>query len=266
MIANASGLLAALLYILGTVLQSQSLYRNKIYRTQTMLVAGAALLFHLVNVVHVFDTDAGYDFGFFRIATLFSWVMAALVVLSSLKKPLENLFLVLFPIAVLSILSSEFLPGYSQPISNLSAGVALHSIIGIIAFSLITIAAVQALLVAWLSRELKQHHFNPALRHIPPLQTMEALLFEIIHVGFIALVAVIITGFVFMENMFAQHLVHKTVLTLISTAVFAVLIWGRHSRGWRGKIALRWILSGYCVLLLAYFGSKFVLELLLGRV
>jgi len=266
MIANVSGLLAALLYILATVLQVQILYRNKNYRQPMLLVAAAALLLHLVNVVTILRTDAGYDFSFFHIFTLFSWVMSTIVVLSSLKKPLENLFLILFPIAVVSIVTSSLLPSSSQPLSDLGAGVALHIILGIVAFSLITIAAIQSLLVAWLNRELKQHHFNPALRHIPPLQTMEALLFEIIRFGFAALLAVVVTGFVFMENMFDQHLVHKTVLTLISTAVFGVLIWGRHLRGWRGKIALRWILSGYIVLFFAYFGSKFVLELLLGRV
>lgn len=265
MIANASGLLAALLYALGTVLQGQTLYLNKNNRLFILLLAAAALLLHLVNVAGSIQTSTGYDFGFFRIATLFSWVMVALVVLSSLKKPVANLFLVLFPIAVLSILSSTFLPSYYEP-RSFTAGVAMHSILGIVAFSLITIAAIQALLVAWLNKELKQHHFRPVLRHIPPLQTMEELLFEIIRGGFVVLLGVILTGFIFMEDMFAQHLVHKTVLTLLSCAVFGILLWGRHVQGWRGKTALRWILSGYAVLLLAYFGSKFVLELLLDRV
>jgi ABC-type uncharacterized transport system permease subunit len=266
MIANISGLLAALLYAFGTVLQGQTLSRSKDNRQLILGSAFVALALHMVHVVGTIHSAAGYDFGFFHITTLFSWVMVALVVLSSLKKPLDNLFLVLFPIAVLSILSSTFLPSYSQPLATLTAGVALHSILGIAAFSLITIAAIQSLLLAWLNKELKQHHFRPALRHIPPLQTMEELLFEIIRYGFATMVAVILTGFIFMEDMFAQHLVHKTVLTLLSCAVFGILLWGRHVKGWRGKMALRWILSGYGVLLLAYFGSKFVLELLLDRV
>jgi ABC-type uncharacterized transport system permease subunit len=266
MIATIAGLAAALLYAFATLLQGQLLYRDKGNRHSILVLACAALLLHLVNVAGIIRTDAGYDFGFFRIATLFSWVMVSVVVLSSLRKPVENLFLVLFPIAILGILSATLLPGSRELTSDLSTGVALHSILGIIAFSIITIAALQALLVAWLNRELKQHHFHPALRHIPPLQTMESLLFEIIRYGFVALLAVILTGFLFMENMFAQHLAHKTVLTLLSWALFGVLLWGRHVRGWRGKTALRWILSGYGFLLLAYFGSKFVLELLLQRV
>jgi ABC-type uncharacterized transport system permease subunit len=264
MIAYASGLLASLLYICGTWLQSQTLLRDRNLRQPILGLGFAALALHLVNVVAVIRNEAGYDFGFFHIATLFSWVMVAIVLLSSLRRPVQNLFLLLFPIAVLGVLSASFVPSH-RPAVELSAGTALHSILGIVAFSLITIAAVQALLIAWLNRKLKRHHFHPALRHVPPLQTMEALLFEVIHYGFAALLAVIATGFLFMDDLFAQHLVHKTTLTLVSTAVLGVLLWGRHTQGWRGKVALRWILSGYTVLLLAYFGSKFVLELLLNR-
>jgi ABC-type uncharacterized transport system permease subunit len=267
MIAITSGMLAVLFYSLGTLLQGQSLTRNTVYQqSQILLFAVLALCAHLVNVINVIATDAGYDFGFFRIATLFSWTISFIVVISSLKKPLANLFLVLFPLAILSIICSLFLPSRYDPITDISNGVLLHSLLGIVGFSLITIAAVQALLIAWLNRELKRKHFTNVLRHMPPLQTMEALLFEIIWAGFFVLLAIIVTGFVFMDDMFAQHLVHKTVLTLISWGVFGILLWGRHQLGWRGKTAMRWTLGGFIVLILAYFGSKFVLELLLNRV
>jgi ABC-type uncharacterized transport system permease subunit len=272
MIAITSGMLAVLLYFLSTLLQWKSLTQNADYQNagqnqnKVLLFAVLALAAHLVNVISIIATDAGYDFGTFRIATLFSWTISFIVVSSSLKKPLANLFLVLFPLAILSILGSLFLPSRYDPQTNMENGVALHSVLGIVGFSLITIAAVQALLIAWLNRELKRKHFTSLLRHMPPLQTMEALLFEIIWAGFLALLAVILTGFVFMEDMFAQHLVHKTVLTLISWGVFGILLWGRHQLGWRGKTAMRWTLGGFIVLILAYFGSKFVLELLLNRV
>ena len=266
MIAITSGMLAVLFYALGTVLQGQSLTRNAINQHKILLFALLALAAHLINVIKVIATDSGYDFGFFRIATLFSWTMAFIVVISSLRKPLANLFLALFPLAIISILCSLFLPSRYNPLTDLENGVVLHILLGIVGFSLITIAAVQALLISWLNRELKRKHFTNILRHMPPLQTMEALLFEIIWAGFFVLLAVIITGFVFMDDMFAQHLVHKTVLTLISWCVFGILLWGRHQLGWRGKTAMRWTLSGFVVLILAYFGSKFVLELLLNRV
>lgn len=266
MIALLPGLAAVLLYLCTTVLQGQALARSTDKRQMLLGLAFAGLALHLLQVAGAIRAEGGYDFSFFRIATLFSWVMVAIVLAGSLRKPLDNLLLVILPIAILGILTSSFLESTRPLSTDLSAGVALHSILGIVAFSLITIAAVQALLVAWLNRELKQHHFRPALRHLPPLQTMEALLFSIIQYGFLVLLAVIASGFAFMDDMFAQHLVHKTILTLISCAVFGILLWGRHVQGWRGRTALRWILSGYVVLLFAYFGSKFVLELLLQRV
>ena len=266
MIAITSGMLAVLFYSLSTLLQGQSLTRTTVNHHKILLFALLALSAHLVNVIEVIATDAGYDFGFFRIATLFSWTISFIVVISSLKKPLANLFLALFPLAILSILCSLFLPSRYDPQPDLDHGVAIHILLGIVGFSLITIAAMQALLIAWLNRELKRKHFTTVLRHLPPLQTMEVLLFEIIWAGFFVLLAVIVTGFVFMDDMFAQHLVHKTVLTLISWGVFGILLWGRHQLGWRGKTAMRWTLSGFVVLILAYFGSKFVLELLLNRV
>ena len=272
MLATVSGLFAVILYALGTLLQGQVLLRDtppgaapSPTRTLVLGCALLALLVHLVNVAGVIATDQGYDFGFFKIATLFSWTMALLVVGSSLKKPVDNLFLVLFPVAIVSILCSLWLPSGYTPQTDLAGGVALHILLGILAFSIITVAAAQALLIAWLNRKLKRKHFPAMLRHLPPLQTMEQLLFELIWAGFLVLLGVIATGFLFMEDMFAQHLAHKTSLTLVSAGVFGILLWGRHHLGWRGRTALRWTLSGFAVLILAYFGSKFVLELLLNR-
>jgi ABC-type uncharacterized transport system permease subunit len=272
MLATVSGLFAVIFYSLGTLLQGRDLLQARtgtqhdVQRRKVLFFAVLALVIHLINVVQVIATDGGYDFGVFKIATLFSWTIALIVVVSSLRKPLDNLFLALFPLAILSILSSLLLPSSAAPEGEIGGGVALHILLGIAAFSIITIAAVQSVLVAWLNRELKQKHFSPMLQHLPPLQTLEALLFELIWAGFFALLGVIVTGFLFMDDMFAQHLAHKTFFTILSTAVFAILLWGRHQLGWRGRTAYRWTLAGFGVLILAYFGSKFVLELLLDRV
>ena len=94
---------------------------------------------------------------------------------------------------------------------------------------------------------------------------METLLFQLIALGFVLLTLALTSGFVYLENLFAQHLVHKTVLSIIAWVVFAVLLWGRYRHGWRGRKALRWTLGGFLILMLAYLGSKAVLELVLHR-
>ncbi|MGH8472324.1 MAG: cytochrome C assembly family protein, partial [Gammaproteobacteria bacterium] len=101
---------------------------------------------------------------------------------------------------------------------------------------------------------------------LPPLQTLEGLMFQHIGAGFFLLSLSLMSGMMFLNDIFAQHLVHKTVLSLVAWLVFAVLLFGRWRYGWRGRTAIRCTLGGFASLMLAYFGSKVVLELILHRV
>ena len=103
------------------------------------------------------------------------------------------------------------------------------------------------------------------VRSLPSLQSMETLMFQLLGAGLVLLTVSLVTGFVFLENLFAQHLAHKTILSLLAWLLFAVLLVGRSRYGWRGQTAIRWTLSGFAALMLAYFGSKLVLELILNR-
>jgi len=265
MLATVSGITAAALYLLGTWFQGQGLFQERDNRSLVLSFGGLALLAHSINVIEVINTPAGYNFGFFKVTTLFSFAISALVLLSSLKNPLENLFLIIFPIAIISIIFSLFIPSSYIPHSDYSRGLALHIVLAILATGIITIGAVQAVFMAYANQQLKQHHGYRLIKHMPPLQTMESLLFEIVWVGIFLLSGVIITGILFTDDFLGQHLSHKTVLSISSWIVFAILLWGRHFAGWRGATAIRWTLVGFLFLVLAYFGSKFVLELVLER-
>jgi ABC-type uncharacterized transport system permease subunit len=140
-----------------------------------------------------------------------------------------------------------------------------HILSSIIAFSLINIAAIQAILLAIQDQQLKSHPPRRFIRSLPPLQTMEALLFQMIATGVFFLTISLLTGFIFVSNLFAQHLIHKTVLSMLAWIIFSCLLLGRSRYGWRGSITIRWTLAGFVSLLLAYFGSKLVLELILHR-
>lgn len=267
MLAITSGIIAGAFYLLGSYFQSRRLlYAETDKRSRVFICGGIAILAHLVNTTQIISTPAGYDFSFFKVATLFSFAISLLVYLSSLKKPLENLLLVIFPLAIVSILCATFLPSTATPQASYSAGVLSHIVLAILATSIITIGACQALLLFYQNYQLRHHHAYGLVSHLPPLQTMEALLFEILWVGLLLLSGVIVTGILFMDDFFAQRLPHKTTLSLVSWLVFAILLWGRHWLGWRGKTAIRWTLTGFVFLVLAYFGSKFVLEVVLGRV
>ncbi len=94
---------------------------------------------------------------------------------------------------------------------------------------------------------------------------MEQFLFQLITAGVILLTLSLMTGFLYVEDLFAQHLVHKTVLSLAAWLVFSILLWGRWRFGWRGRKAIRWTMAGFAVLLLAYLGTKFVIEFVIAR-
>jgi ABC-type uncharacterized transport system permease subunit len=135
----------------------------------------------------------------------------------------------------------------------------------VLAFGVLSIAGVYALFVAIIDHFLRRHHLSPFINSLPALDVLEDLLFKLIAVGFILLTVSLASGMLFINDIFAQHLVHKTILSILTWLLFGLLLWGRWRYGWRGSLAVRMTLAGIVLLLLAYFGSKLVLEVFLGR-
>jgi ABC-type uncharacterized transport system permease subunit len=180
---------------------------------------------------------------------------------------LDGLQLLVLPVAALAALLPAVFPSVKPIPSSDSAAFTAHLLMAVLAYSLFTIASLHVLLMAMLEKRLHRGALPPWLSGLPPLLTMETLLFRIIWAGFLTLTLTLASGIVFSEEMFgrAARFEHKTLFGFISWFVFAALLAGRHWRGWRGRIAVRWTLAGFLLLILAYLGSKFVLEVLLGR-
>src|SRR5690554_6895982 len=176
--ATLPGLLAIFFYVLGSFYQGQKLARGRDNRRKVLFCGLIAVLSHLFNVYWVISRPEGLDLGFFNVATLFSWTIAVIVLVSSLRRPLENLLLALFPLAVISIILSITLEDASNPLVAYDSGLAGHILLAVLATSVITIAAVQAVFLAYQDHELKHKHHLKILRRLPPLQTMEELLFQ----------------------------------------------------------------------------------------
>ena len=225
----------------------------------------AGLLLHAALLYLDLFTHGGLNLSFFNAVSLAAWTVAALLLISSLTKPVENLAILALPLAAITILLDLRFPGSRLLSEDAGWALRLHVLTSMLAYSLLTLASAQAILLAVQDNHLRTHHPGGFIRALPPLQTMEMLLFEMIGLGFILLSIGLVTGFVYLEDMFAQHLVHKTVLSIIAWIAFAVLLWGRYRFGWRGRTAIRWTLVGFAVLMLAYFGSKAVIELILQR-
>jgi len=262
--AAVVGLIAAAAYIAGTGLLVRSFSQGvPVSIRNVSLLALIALLFHGLSTYQVIDTPEGLHLGIFAAASLVTWVLAGLTLIASTRLPVHNLLVLVLPLGALSVLAARFLDASFTPITNATPALVWHIFLSIAAYSILFMATCQAILLGVLEHELRSKRTIAVLRLLPPLETMESLLFPLLWSGLAALSLAIATGFVFLEDMFAQHVVHHTALSLASWVVYAILLGGHHVLGWRGTTAVRWSLIAFALLVLAYFGSKFVLEILL---
>lgn len=225
-----------------------------------------ATILHAAALFSYYSSIASPDFSFLNALSAVALIIVSIILLSALFKPIEKLGLVVFPLAAIILLLKLLVPEDTHILHNRSWPMVVHVLSSITAYAFLNIAAIQAILLAiqdWCLR--KRQPGGLLVRSLPPIQTMEALLFQLIGTGFILLTLSLVTGFIYLEDMFAQHLVHKTVLSIFAWFVFAALLAGRVKYGWRGKTAMRWTIGGFMSLMLAYFGSKMVLEWILDR-
>ncbi len=234
-------------------------------RTPPLLLALGAVLIHGVALWQGILTGGSVDLGLFHALSLSSLIVVVLLLATTTRLPVENLGILLLPLAALVLLFEWSIPATRTLGADTPWQVDLHVVLSLLAWSLLALAAVQALLLAWQERRLRARHAGGLLRALPPLATMETLLFQMIGTGFVLLSAALLAGLLFIDDLFAQHLVHKTVLSLVAWGVFATLLYGRRRHGWRGRMAVRWTLAGFLILALAWLGSKLVLELILQR-
>ena len=225
----------------------------------------AAAFIHSVLLYGLIATPHGLDLGYFNALALAGWLMALIALIVFLKPAFENLGLVLFPLAGFSVLAAASFQHDVLLMSDRSWPLDMHIVTSMLAYSLLGVAALQACVLYEQERRLGAGKAGGVLSALPPLQEMERFLFQLIAAGFVLLTLSLLSGLIFVQDFMSQHLAHKAVLSVLAWAVFAVLLWGRWKFGWRGRLAVRWTLIGFAALLLAYFGSKLVLELILGR-
>lgn len=254
------------LYAGASISQYQQLRQKKDRLLSVTLFAVLAFLCHIAYTALSIFSAKGIDLGIFHSLTLILCTITAINIVCMYRyDALRPLNLFFYPLAGLSIALSCWLPSSYTP-KTWPLGLSIHIVLSICAYGVLSIAALQAVSTALLERALRNRQARQLMQYLPPLQTMEAVLFDILAFGTALLTIAIGSGYFFVEDLFAQHLVHKTLFSIVSWLVFVVLLWGRYQYGWRGKTAVKLTLSGFFILMLAFFGSKFVLELLLERV
>lgn len=264
--AIGAGTVAAVLYGLAAALMVRDLRRHRLIPLGSLLpLVLPALALHGAAAWLQIDRPDGLYFGFFTAGTLIALIMTAFVTLSALRLPVQNLLLLVLPVSILALTGSLLGETTFQPITHLDAPLIAHILLSITAYSILFMAACQALVLAYQEHVLRSKRSIAILRLLPPLETMESLLFAQLWAGVIVLTLAIGSGFAFLDDMFAQQVVHHTVLAIASWLLYAGLLTGHYVFGWRSYTATYGTLIAFALLLLAYFGSKFVLEIVLGR-
>lgn len=258
------GIISICAYIASTIMLAKDTLKNSTNRS-SISPAWLAVSLHFCYTFSLFIQQQNLNFSFFNIASTISSLVALLLLLASLNKSVEKLGLAIFPLASFTLLIALLVPTQKYSLQINSWQMSLHILSSIIAFSLLNIAALQAILLAIQEQQLRSHPPKRFIQTLPPMETMESLLFQMIAIGILFLTISLISGFVFIEDLFAQHLAHKTILAIVAWITFSGLLAGKTKYGWRGQTAVKWTLAGFSLLLLAYFGSKFVLEVILRR-
>lgn len=254
-------------YSLASLIQLRSLTsKTNKYKTTFWILGIAAVITHGYLVLINMFVINGMNLGVFKALSLVAWMMATLILLATLKKPVECLAIVLFPLAVLTLILDHSLPTAHLVAYDSNWQLQAHIFISITAYSFLTIAVVQSIVLAIQDHQLHNRQPSGFIQSLPPLQIMEQLLFQIIAIGFILLTIGLLIGILFLQDITAQHLVHKTVLSSLAWTIFAILLWGRWRFGWRGRKAIRLALAGFIALMLAFIGTKIVIELILNRI
>jgi len=234
-----------------------------------------AMLLHAWLALQDVATAEGLDLSLLNAISVVGCLSAAVAWASGLLRTLPAIGTVVLPVAAVAALLPAILPAifptiFAGPHRFAYAGesmAAAHVAVALVSYALFLVAALQALVLMGLEKRLHRRLPDPGAAGLPPLLTLERFLFRLVAAGFVLLTLTLASGMLFSEQIFGKPVTftHKPVFSVLGWLTFGALLWGRWRYGWRGRVALRWIIAGTVFVFLAYLGSKFVLEVLLGR-
>jgi len=222
-----------------------------------------ALLLHIFALHFPLILGKAMALNFFTLASYVMWFISLILFITTFKRRIESLAIFILPYTILSIILSILLSTNAGNFIQMKSGLGLHVLLSLLAYSLLLLASFQALLLSYQDMRLHAHQISGLMRALPSLEDMEHLLFRFITIGVVLLTFSLISGFIYLDDLFAQRVAHKTILSLVAWVVFTILLFGRWKYGWRGRKAVHWTLAGFIILMLAFFGSKFIQEFIL---
>lgn len=229
------------------------------------LAAIAAVLLHGYILWVTMNTPAGWDVNFLHTVSLTTWLISAVLLATAVWAETIEAGIIIFPGTALFLALHWIFGAEPLFLGEMSVMLETHVFTSLLAYSILSVAAIHALMLAVQEYALRHPRPIRQLELLPPLTVIETVMFRLITGGWFVLTASLATGLIYLEDLFAQHLAHKTILSILSWVLFGLLLAGRWWYGWRGRRAIHWTLGAMIVLVLAYFGSKLVLEVFLDR-
>lgn len=247
-------MLAILCYGLAIFSQTQQVSHAKITRFNYANIIGIILHGYLLH--RLIDINNIQNLAFFNLFSLVAWVVLVLISIASLQKAFSSLLIIALPIAFIAIILPTIFPQTYMINTSADPKMLIHILLSTFAFSVLCIAALQAILLG-LQEWLFRHHRQGSIiiQILPPLEIMELLLFQLITAGFILLTIVLIDSLMVFNPLFVSPIWQKLLLSLFAWIVFACLLLGRWIFGWRGRTAVRSTIIGVTLITIVYFGS-----------
>ena len=254
--------LIAVIQLLANLSQTSKTVTDSSSPVPLLGLIGAVM--HFIVILIDAQQNQGLSSSFFDALSITAFIVVSMCLIAQTRYPLRVLFIPIFLISIVCVAMANRV-SLHIPIVASSPAMLTHILSSIIAYSLLCIAALQAVALQMIDYSLRERSDSIWLRQLPPLQTIETLLFQFITIGWLILTIALVSGGIYIEDFFSQHLAHKTILSLLSWLLFGLLLLGRHRYGWRGSLAVKWTLTAFITLVLAYFGTHFVLEIILKK-
>ncbi|WP_428771476.1 cytochrome C assembly family protein [Vibrio sp.] len=261
---NFIAIASALFYVLAIATIVPGLVHQTGIRAKTVLVSAIlALGIHGWLLSDLIFSGSGQNLSILNVASLISFIISLVLSIAMVKTRIWFLLPVVYGFAALNLLAAAFLPSHFITHLENDPKLLIHISLALFAYATLSIGALYALQLAWLDYKLKAKKATAINPNLPPLLMVERQLFKIILIGTLLLTGTLLTGFVFVGDMFAEGKAHKAILSFIAWIVFSVLLWGHYRQGWRGRKVTWFAVAGASLLTLAYFGSRFVREIIL---
>lgn len=264
-ISALAAIFSSLLYLFATRLLWQRFKQDRSHqiqpdfnRSKLLLFVVAAALLHLFSFSYNIVSDHTIVFSFGTGLSLISWIAIMVLLITNINKATENLGIFIFPMSALTTLAPML--GFAE--HPLPYALGSHVLISITAYSIMGLAAAQAALYSVQEKRFQKRQLTTLFKNLPPLQVMEKTLMQMVLIGFIFLSFALLSGVFFLEDIFAQHLVHKTFFAILAWITYGLLLVGHFRFGWRGQKAAYSILSAYFLLILSYIGTEAILMII----